>query len=62
MRVGYKIRLSGFTFVKPCEAKRYNLGRIFYPTLTRMEDSFFIYYVMKYRKLLIKYNAYISQP
>ena len=23
---------------------------------------FFIYYVMKYRKILIKYNAYISQP
>ena len=24
--------------------------------------SFIIYYVMKYRKILIKYNAYISQP
>ena len=23
---------------------------------------FIIYYVMKYRKILIKYNAYISQP
>ena len=24
--------------------------------------AFIIYYVMKYRKILIKYNAYISQP
>ena len=24
--------------------------------------EFIIYYIMKYRKILIKYNAYISQP
>ena len=42
MRVGYKIRLSGFTFVKPREAKRYNLGRIFlsYP---HTHGRFFFY-------------------
>ena len=30
--------------------------------VTEDREGFIIFYVMKYRKILIKYNAYISQP
>ena len=46
---------------KPRDAKRWSSGRIFYPTFKLMMDSFIIYKVMKYRKILIKYNAYLKK-
>ena len=30
--------------------------------ICQLLNHFIIYYVMKYRKILIKYNAYILQP
>ena len=37
-------------------------SNVFVKCLLSRVNCFIIYYVMKYRKILIKYNAYISQP
>ena len=49
------------TWVKATEF-RSGVRENFNPNHVIIVNTFIIYYVMKYRKILFKYNAFISQP